>query len=438
MKDENKKNELNSLDELGAVENEIVKENPSAMNDDLSEPAPAMEMDDDFVIGKGFFLDDSKSATGELFNAEQPGENFKLKKGKKGRKKKGKRGCLSTFAWIMIVIIVIPLSLAAVAVIGVSDYLGIGKDDFYQVTIERGATTEQIADQLKESGAIRFPLLFRLYTKYAGYDGTFQYGSYEFDHDTGYELIADTLQTQGSQADAIEIRIPEMATIDDIIKIMADNSLCTSKDFQTAVRNGNYTPGFVSEIPKEKLFYRLEGYLFPDTYQFLADEDSTKNATRAIEKMLKRMDQVFTAADLKQIENLNSRYKINLNVHKILTMASIIEMESSSHPDEMANVASVFYNRLTWDEPKLLGSSPTIDYAKKYGEKYDTNKYEGLPPGPMCAPSEKAIKAALYPAENFEYTYFVTDSDMKFYYNKTLEEHNKTIKDLKAKGKWIG
>ena len=129
--------------------------------------------------------------------------------------------------------------------------------------------------------------------------------------------------------------------------------------------------------------------------------------------------------------------KSGYTLHEIMTIASIIELESSGDKTEMANVSAVFHNRLKSDEFAKLQSSPTVKYPHGSG-KYDTYQSEGLPPGPLCSPSLDAIKAALEPTPDFEYYYFVTDAKMKFYYNKTLAEHNNTIARLKKENNWIG
>lgn len=378
---------------------------------------------DDFIIGKGFPVGGEPELP-EAADTEMP------PKGKK--KKRKKTGCFGAFAWVFVVI-VISLGIAVGLIMGLSDMLGVGKDSICQVEIKQGMTMEQVAAELKEAGAIRYPALFRLYTKLKHYND-YKYGVYEFNSDIGYGGILDKLQTEGAQAETVEVRIPEMANIDDIAVLLEEAGVCSKSDFITTVRNGNFKESFVKDIPVERVYYRLEGYLFPDTYKFYKD-DTGKGAVQAIEKMLKNMDSKFTEADRKRASEITAG-GMQMNMHSILTLASIIEMEASSHPEEMANVAAVFYNRLEWDEPKLLGSTPTAKYP--HGEKYDTNKYEGLPPGPLCAPSLNAIQAALNPTPDFSYTYFVTDKDMKFYYNKSLAEHNATIKTLKAQGKWLG
>jgi UPF0755 protein len=115
-------------------------------------------------------------------------------------------------------------------------------------------------------------------------------------------------------------------------------------------------------------------------------------------------------------------------------------MESGINTESMADVAAVFHNRLKSSDFKTLGSSPTCYYGDSFRKddgRYNTYNVEGLPPGPLCSPGLAAIKAALYPNESSQYYYFVTDSDGKFYFHKTLAEQNVTINQLKQKGKWI-
>ena len=187
---------------------------------------------------------------------------------------------------------------------------------------------------------------------------------------------------------------------------------------------------FVKDIPTEKVYYRLEGYLFPETYNFYS-YDSKECAHLAIDRMLKTLDSKLTEGVRAKIS------KSGYTLHEVMTLASIVELEAGGSPEEMPNVAAVFYTRLKSDEYPKLQSSPTQKYPYGSG-KYDTYKSDGLPPGPLCSPSENSIKAAADPTANFDYYYFVTDAKMKFYYNKTLTEHNNTINRLKRENNWIG
>lgn len=352
-------------------------------------------------------------------------------RGKKNKIAQKRAVKIKTIIW-MLVIIAVSVVLAFAILLFASEYLGIGFGRSGQCTveIEKGMGTAQIASELKEAGAINSSFMFRLYSKISGNDGTYQYGVYTFSNELGYGDIADMLQNEGASAETVEVTIPEMARVDQIMEILEEKGVCTKSDFRNAVLNGNYQFDFVEDIPEEEVYYKFEGYLFPDTYQFYC-YDSAECAELAIYKMLENTDKKLT----KEV-----RAKINdsgYTIHEVLTMASIVELEASSSVDEMPNVAAVFYNRLNWDEPKLLGSSPTAEYPFGNG-RYDTNKNEGLPPGPLCAPSENAILAAVNPTENFTATYFVTDDEMKFYYNNSLAAHNQTIANLKQQGKWLG
>ncbi len=390
--------------------------------------SPIVNAADDFhyLLGQdGFFFDDSDA------NGAGVEPTVKREKPKSKRRKKAAARGVKTIVWV-IVIFVVSIGLAATLLLFASEYLGIGLGRGDEVTIEvdRGMPTSQIAKELQENGAISSGLMFRIYSKLAGFDGTYKYGVYTFTNELGYEDIAKMLQTEGAKAESVEVTIPEQAGMDDIMKILEEKGVCTKADFRNAVRNGKYSFDFVEEIPVEEVYYKFEGYLFPDTYYFY-NYDSAECAELAIRKMLQNTADKLTPTVRQKIKD--SGYTI----HEVLTMASLLELEASSAHAEMPKVAAVFYNRLHWDEPKLLGSSPTMDYPYGNG-RYDTNKHEGLPPGPMCAPSEDAILAAVSPKEGFTATYFVTDSEMKFYYNNSYAAHLQTIARLKSQGKWLG
>lgn len=365
--------------------------------------------------------------------AEEPGENIYRAPQSKPKAKKAKTKKFGSVMWVLI-ICAVSVALAAFIIVFSSEYLGIGfgKGGECIVDIRSGMGTAQIAEELENSGAINNAFMFRLYSKLAGKDGTYKYGVYTFKNELGYKELASMLQTDGAKAETVRVTVPEGSKVDDIIKLLETNNICSRQDFRNAVLNNSFDDfDFVAAIPKDKVYYQFEGYLFPDTYEFYCYEDKAECAKLAIRRMLENTAEKLTDSVRKRAEEMGR------SVHEVLTMASIIELEASSAPEEMANVSAVFYNRLSWDEPHFLGSSPTADYP--YGDgRYDTNRNEGLPPGPLCAPSAKAIEAAVNPTENFTATYFVTDSEMNFYYNNTLAAHNKTIADLKNKGKWLG
>ena len=372
--------------------------------------------DDDFIIGKGFKF-------------EEP----KIKPQKRKNEKSG-NPVLKSIIWIFSIIIV-SCSLAFCVIYAGADFMGIGfgRGDNCVLEIEKGTTAEGISEQLKECGAVKIPILFRVYAKLTGYENQFKYGVYNFNTESGYEAIAEMLIKDGAKADSVTVKIPEYATIDEMAVILSDAGVCSKADFKDAVQNGKFNIDFVKEIPTKSVHYRLEGYLFPDTYDFYS-YDSKECAYLAVEKMLKAMESKFTDEMLDVVKESGYTF------HEILTMASIVESESANgSAEERAKVAKVFYNRLegnNWNEPKFLQTDPSTYYPYGNG-RYNTYNTEGLPPGPLGAPSLNSIKAALYPAENFNATYFVTDKNADFYFNETLDGHNKTIASLKKKGLWL-
>lgn len=374
-------------------------------------------------------------AEGEISEeaAETPEEDIVkvIKKEKKSsRHRKKKNGVIKSIVWILVVVIV-SVIIAGIVIIGTSEYLGIGPGRGKEITvqIDPGMSTRQIASALKDSGAINSKYAFIIYSRLSGCDGKYSYGVYNFNNEIGYEDLTRLLMTQGAKAESVTVTIPEMSTIDEMAAILEQAGVCTASDFKYAVNYSEFDNQIIKNIPAEKVYYRLEGYLFPDTYDFYC-YDSKECADLAIKKMLNKMEEVFD-------EDAQSRAEeMGYTVHEILTMASIVELEAGGSPDEMASVAQVFYNRLDSSDFTTLGSSPTRKYPYGNG-KYNTYECVGLPVGPLCAPSAKSVTASLYPNTDNNATYFVTDKSMKFYYNTTLSGHNSTIAKLQRENNWI-
>ena len=387
------------------------------MDENLNENQNTPNENDDFIIGKGFSPDVD----------EQSPDQYEghLKKRGKGK------SAIKTAIWI-IAIFAVSIGLAFGIIFAGADYMGIGfgRGENCVIEIEQGMSTKQIASELKECGAIKCPLLFRVYAKLKHYDSAFKYGVYNFNNEAGYESLSQMLMNDGAKADSVTVTVPEMSTVDEIADILEKAGVCSKKDFISAVQTGEFDYDFIKEIPEESVYYRLEGYLFPDTYDFYC-YDSEECAYLAVDKMLKTLDSKLDGDMKAKISE--SKYSF----HELMTMASIVELEAGGSVTEMPNVAAVFFNRLESDDFQKLESSPTVKYPHG-GGRYDTYQCKGLPPGPLCSPSLNSIKAALNPTKDFDYYYFVTDASMKFYYNKTLAEHNSTIARLKKENNWIG
>lgn len=371
----------------------------------------------------GFSVDDLN------LSEPEPEKKPEIQKGKRKKKKKT-NGILKSVIWIA-AIVVISLGIAFGIIYAGADYLGIGfgRGKSCVMEIPEGSVTSEISERLSDSGAVKIPILFRLFSKFKHYDSQYKYGVYRFKTDLGYEDIAEMLMTEGAKANTKTVKIPEAATVDDIADILEENGICERSDFINVVQNGTFDYDFLKDIPEQSVYYRLEGYLFADTYNFYACDNSEDGAYLAVELMLSNFEKK-TANIRVQAE------KSDYSFHEIMTMASIVELEAGGSPEEAPKVAAVFYNRLKSDEFSTLGSSPTRKYPHGNG-RYDTYTAPGLPPGPLCAASVASIKAALNPDKDMDCYYFVTDAKMNFYFRKTLAEHNAIIAKLQAENNWI-
>ncbi len=372
------------------------------------------DIQEDFIIGKDFNIEE-----------ETVSEPVPVKTKKKSKSHSG----IKTVIWV-VSIIAVSVALAFGVIFVTADYLGIGfgRGKDCVIEIEKGTSVKKIANQLSDCGAVKMPILFRVYSKLKHFEGKYKYGVYEFNNELGYSGLAEMLTSEGAKADTARVTIPEMANIDDIAKLLDEAGVCKKNDFLYEVRNGKFDFDFVKEIPADEVYYRLEGYLFPETYDFYS-YDSKECAHLAVYKMLSTLDERIKPF---REEIKNSKYSF----HELMSMASLVELEAGGSPSEMPNVASVFFNRLKSKDFATLGSSPTRKYPYG-GDRYNTYVCKGLPVGPLCSPSINSIKATLYPTKDFDYYYFVTDAKMNFYYNKTLKEHNAIIAKLKAEKNWI-
>lgn len=389
--------------------------------------------EDEFVIGKGFNIENAEP------NKKRKNRSFK---------KQGRFGLVKNIIWI-VGIITISVLIAFMCIYSLADFLGIGfgRGEVVQMDIPKGASTVAIAEKLEETGAVKIPLLFRIYSKVKGYESQYKYGLYTFNTEAGYNEIAYKLMNEGAKAKSVTVTIPEGTGINDYTKnvngedvvvkgittILEEKGVCSREDFLYALNEVDFNSKLLGNCSVGKTYYSLEGYLFPDTYEFYS-YDSAECAQMVVEKMIEQANKKITDDMYKRAEDMG--YTMN----EILTMASIIQMESGKNTEEMANVAAVFYNRLDSNDFGTLGSSPTCYYGESFKNddgRYNTYNVKGLPPGPLCSPGIDAIKAALYPAEKDGYFYFVTDSKGKFYYHKTMAEQNKTIAKLQQGDNWI-
>ncbi len=218
---------------------------------------------------------------------------------------------------------------------------------------------------------------------------------------------------------------PEGTSVSQMAQMLEENGVCSASDFMAEANNPLNLEGFSFSMPNsDERAFLLEGYLFPDTYEFYRGE----NASSAIKRFLKNAESKFNSEIRAECDALG------FTLDEILTLASIIQ-EEAGNPDEMYKVSSVLHNRLQSRKfPRLQCDVATFylrDYVKPYvnearyeelKELYNTYNCEGLPAGPITNMGIDAVKAALFP-EKSDWYYFVTDSDGVYYYAETWSEH---------------
>jgi len=305
------------------------------------------------------------------------------------------------------------------------------------IDIPKGSGTEAIANILKEKNIIKNTFWFRVFSKLNGYDGTYRAGIHAVDKDynynslKGYDILMEILSSAPLQNVGVRVTIPEGYNYLQIVDLLEKENLIDRDKFNQIAETEKFDFEFLKGIKRKN--YRLEGYLFPDTYEF--DPDSSEKEKEIILKMLKRFDEIFTP------EYYNRAKELGLTIDQVITMASIIEREAKV-AEERPIIAGVFYNRLNSKNNTLrkLQSCATVQYIlyKRDGiikevitledenidDPYNTYLYEGLPPGPISCPGKDSIEAALYP-EQHDYYYFVARNDGTgmHYFSKTFSEH---------------
>ena len=370
------------------------------------------------------------------------------KEEKKIEKSKAKRN-RRMFKWVwLIMVIIVGVVLSQFLLVGVNDVLGISRDQNVRtvnISIPENPTITGIADILKQNDVIKKPEFFTLYAKLTSSEEGFRQGEFQLATNKDYEAIINALQSNSNRTDIVTVQITEGMSVLEIASLLHEEGVvkdiqvfldkCNSSDFDEDYE-------FLKKIKNsDKRYYKLEGYLFPDTYDFYVGEDPDIT----IEKMLNNYETKIVNHKEKYFGNSKKSTleqqmeKTGYSADQILTIASIIQAEAANR-DDMYYISSILHNRLDYGEVYGVGQlncDCTVYYPYRertdvpesiratYTSSYDTNTFNGLPPGPICNPGEEAIKAAIMPAES-DYLYFCHDTVENGsvpYYSSTLEEH---------------
>lgn len=295
-----------------------------------------------------------------------------------------------------------------------------------ELTITDTTTIDDIATHLDEQGIITDKHFFVLDAKLEKMTSGFIPGSYTISSNMPSIEILTLLTTSLDTEDTVnKFTIPEGYTIDQIAETLAMKGIVSKEEFIKAVTERNYSTQypFLNEIPENANYkYKLEGYLFPDTYIVRKDV----SAEEIVVKMLDRFDEIYASYS-------SMAHSTGYSTHELLTIASIIEQEARLE-EERATIGGVIYNRLNGNmrlqmcstvQYSLNKRKATLTYEDLQKESpYNTYLHNDLPIGPICNPGEACLKAAIFPEEH-DYLFFVLkDSEAGTHaFSRTIAEH---------------
>ncbi|WNR47004.1 endolytic transglycosylase MltG [Paenibacillus roseipurpureus] len=344
----------------------------------------------------------------------------------------------SKLKWILLIIsIVLLLAIGTVAGLGLFIASALqpveASDQEVRVSIPQGSSSNQIAEELKTKGLIKNSSIFMYYLKYKKQGSKFQAGEYAMKPGMTFVQMIDKLN-EGDviKEEMIRITIPEGYTIEQIAAKIGEQTAWKKDAFLKLVDDSTrFKNDMTASIPDNKnVRHRLEGYIFPETYEF--KKGSTEQ--EFIERSLQELDKKLVSLPFDWKDKLKAR---GLSIHQMLTIASLIEREVVVD-EERALVSGVIVNRLKMNMPLQIDA--TIQYLfdkpkERLLEKdlqiqspYNTYLNTGLPPGPIASPSLASMKAAIYPEET-NYVFYVTKKDgtKGHLFAETFEEHKKNI-----------
>ena len=339
-------------------------------------------------------------------------------------KKKRRLGWLGYLAGV----IVASFLLAGIGWLAINDVCALNKAPLTAtIEVESGDSVGTVATKLKKAGLINSKLLFMITSPVFHASRYIQPGVYELNTDMDFNCLIKSMQPTGGVAATVTVTIPEGYTVEQIIQLLAENDVSDAAALEESAKNHVFDKFDFVDNENLGSITRLEGFLFPDTYEFFHKED----AVSALDRLLSNFQTRISGDLLTDIEN--SRYSLR----EIVTLASIIEKEAIGDDEERANISSVFYNRLSGDNSEIgtaLQSDATIYYALHIAgmddtqfstdldSPYNTYKHGGLPAGPICNPSLSSIKAAVHPNDT-GYYYFAYGKDGVSHFFRTYDEH---------------
>ena len=389
------------------LEETIENTPPIPIHDEIA--APAFPLEDEFP--DEFIPEDAPEEAPE--EDEDSLRKVRPKK-KNGYGAFGIPHLLSTLVWILL-IAAIGVSLGRLIWVCATDVLAFGREDrvvTITITPSDAEDINAVANKLYNAGLIEYKQLFLLYAQLSNAQEKISAGTYELNSLFDYNALVKGISASSQHRETIKVTIPEGYTCAQIFALLEEKGVCSAADLKAYEVQSDY---WFLEGVDPNAEYPLEGFLFPNTYQFYTN-DTPK---RVFIKLLGGFESIFTDELKSYIDTLNEKRGTDYTMYEIMIIASMIEKESASG-GENYKMSSVMYSRL--EKPSKFptlnveatviyaqgGKSDVIDY--ELDSPYNTYKYPGLPPTPICNPSLLSIQAALNPSDT-KYYYYVLNPE---------------------------
>jgi UPF0755 protein len=358
------------------------------------------------------------------------GEPKKKEKLQFEKKARANTGCLRGVLYFLI-IFVVSISLAVFGWNCVNDVLALNKPNIEAaITISENFTIPELARELADKGIINHAWLFTLFCNFSDAWEKIEPGEYTVSSKLDYNAIVKSFVNVPVR-EVVRVVVPEGKTLLETLQMLHDAGVCDIEDLIRAADEEDFNFDFLSDLP---MFPgRLEGYLFPDTYDFYTQW----NPRSALLKFLNTFQRQLTPSMRKRLDEPD----FNFDLNELLTIASLIQMEAGNIP-EMRDISSVIYNRLERNMPLELDATQVyllrlrdgiqpltpadINAARSIVSPYNTFQNTGLPPGPICSPGGEAIRAALYPYKT-NYLYYALHKDGHHEFFATREAFNRFL-----------
>ena len=342
-------------------------------------------------------------------------------------RRRRRRRRVNPFLYILFVLVVSAV-LAGVGWLLINDFCAFNKTPVETaVEVTSDDDLGSIADKLHDAGLVNYKWFFKLFGRVDKAEEKIGIGTYTLNSDMDYVALITAMHNSSGNltAETVRVTIPEGYTVEQTIALLASKGVNTEEALMEAAKEYDFSYDFIDNNSHE--LSRLEGYLFPDTYDFYVGEKPGSALNRLLYNFSGKMD----GERMEKVEA--SKYSLK----QIITIASLIEKETDG--TDQTNIASVIYNRLadtgSHGTYGMLNIDAALLYAlpdhegsitnedKKMDSRYNLYKYAGLPPTPIANPGIAAIDAALNPATT-DYYYYALGTDGRHHFSTTLQEHN--------------